>query len=124
MLEAERGRDVVEVGHAVHVDPGLRHRRDHVGMAEAEPVDEDDVPVRLGDHLAHQVFAGEAEMYGALRQQPDDLGGREVGHLDARQVRDGAAIVARTARLDELEPGAREEDLRVLPAAGPWPAPR
>ena len=120
VLEAERGRDVVEVGHAVHVDPGLRHRHHHVGMAEAEPVDEDDVLVGVGDHLAHQVFAGEAEMHRALRQQLDDLGGREIGHLDAGKVGDGAAIVARAARLDELEPGAREEGFRVLlqPALG------
>ena len=36
VLEAERGRDIVEIGHAVHVDPGLRHRHHHIGVAEAE----------------------------------------------------------------------------------------
>ena len=53
-------------------------------------------------------------MHGALRQQLRDLGGREIGHLDVRQVGDGAAIVARAARLDQLEPGALEERLGVL----------
>ena len=53
-------------------------------------------------------------MHGALRQQLGDLRRREIGHLDARQIGDGAAIVARAARLDELEPGAREERFGVL----------
>ena len=59
-------------------------------------------------------------MHRALRQQVDDLGSREVRHLDAGKVGDRAAIVARPARLDQFEPGAREEDFRVLlqPALG------
>src|SRR5712691_1220533 len=59
-------------------------------------------------------------MYRALRQQLDDLGGREVGHLDAGKVGDGAAVVAGAARLDQLEPGACEEGFRVFlqPALG------
>ena len=120
VLEAERGRDIVEIGHAVHVDPGLRHRHHHIGMAEAERVDEHDVPIGVRDHLAHEILAGDAEMHRALRQQLDDLGGREIGDLDARQVGDRAAIVARAARLDEFEAGAREERFRVLvqPALG------
>ena len=46
--------------------------------------------------------------------------GREIGDLDAGQALDGAAIVALAARLDELEPGAREECVGVLlqPALG------
>ena len=113
MPEAERGRDIVEIGHGVHVDPGLRHRHHHIGVAEAERVDEHDLAVGIRDHLAHQVLAGDAEMDGALRQKLRDLGGRDEGDLDAGQVGDGAAIVARAARLDEIEPGAREERLGV-----------
>ena len=76
--------------------------------------------VGVGDHLAHQILAGDAEMHRALRQQVGDLGGREVGDLDAGKVGDGAAIVARAARLDQLEPGAREEGFGVFlqPALG------
>ena len=120
VLEAERGRDIVEIGHAVHVDPGLRHCHGDVGVAETQAVDEHHAPIGVGDLLAHEVLAGEAEMHRALRQEVDDLGGREVGHLDAGKVGDRAAIVAHAARLDELEPGAREEALRVLlqPALG------
>ena len=40
VLEAERGGDVVEIGHGAHVDPGLRHGDDDIGEAEAELVDE------------------------------------------------------------------------------------
>ena len=68
VLEAERGRDVVEIGHAAHVDPGLRHRDHDIGVAEAEPVDQHDMLVGIGDLLAHQVLAGDAEMHHALRQ--------------------------------------------------------
>ena len=66
MLEPEGGGDVVEIGHAAHVDPGLRHGDGDIGEAEAEPVDEHDPPVGIGDQLAHQVFAGDAEMQRAL----------------------------------------------------------
>ena len=113
VLEPERDRDIVEIGHAVHVDPCLRHRDRHVGVAEAQAVDQDDVPFRVGYFLAHQVFAGDAEMHRALRQQIDDFGSREIRHLDAREIGDRAAVVARPARLDELEPGARKEGFRV-----------
>ena len=40
VAQAERGRDVVEIGHAAHVDPGLRHRDHDIGEAEAEPLDQ------------------------------------------------------------------------------------
>ena len=49
------------------------------------------------------------KMHRALRQQMRDLGRRQIGDLDAGQIGDRAAIVARAARLDQLEPGAREE---------------
>ena len=39
---------------------------------------------------------------------------RKVGDFDAVETGDRAAIVARAARLDELEPGAREERLGIL----------
>ena len=61
VLEAEGGGDVVEVGHVAHVDPGLRHGDHHIGKAEAELIDEHDLPIGVEDHLAHQVFAGDAE---------------------------------------------------------------
>ena len=53
-------------------------------------------------------------MHRALRQQQRDLRSREIGDLDAGQALDRAAIVALAARLDQLEPGAREERVGVL----------
>ena len=41
--------------------------------------------VGIGHLLAHQVFAGDAEVHRALRQQLRDLGGRQIGDLDAGQ---------------------------------------
>ena len=59
-------------------------------------------------------------MHGALRELRGDFGGREIGDLDAVEPGDGAAIVARAARLDQREAGAGEEGLGVLlqPALG------
>ena len=70
--------------------------------------------VGVGDLLAHEVLAGDAEMRGAGGELADDLGRREKGDLDARQPGDGAAIVARAAPLHEFEPGAGEERRGVL----------
>ena len=91
----------------------MRHGDRHIGVAEAEAFDEHHAPLRVGYFLAHQIFAGDAEMHRALRQEIDNLSRREIRHLDAGEVGDGAAVVARPARLDELEPGARKESFRV-----------
>ena len=80
--------------------------------------------VHVGDRLAQQILAGDAEMDRALRQRAGDLGGRQIGDLDAGQAGDRAAIVARAARLDQLQAGAARRTPRCFPAAGPWPARR
>ena len=48
------------------------------------------------------------------RELRGDFRRREIGDLDAVKAGDGAAIVARAARLDEFEPGAREKGLGVF----------
>ena len=78
------------------------------------PVMHDDAPVRLRDHLAHQILAGDAEMHRALAELRGDFGGGQIGDLDAVEACDGAAIVAGAARLDEFEAGAGEEAFGVL----------
>ena len=82
-------------------------------MAEAQSIDEHNAALRIGNFLAHQVFARDAKMHRPLRQQVDDLGRREIRNLNAGKIGDGAAVVARPARLDELEPGASKERFRV-----------
>ena len=66
------------------------------------------------DHLAHQILAGHAEVHGAGRELAGDFGRRQIGDFDAVKPGDGAAIVARAARLDQSEAGAREERFRVF----------
>jgi hypothetical protein len=83
VLEPERGGDVVEVGHVAHVDPGLRHGDDDIGECRNRAVDDTTLPVGVGDHLAHQVLAGDTEMHGALRELRGDLRRRQIGDLDA-----------------------------------------
>jgi len=119
MLGAEAGGDVVEIGHAADVDPGLRHGDHHIGAAEAEAVDQQDVLVGVGNGLTHQVFAGDAEMDHATRQLPGDFARREIGDLDIVEPGDGAAIVPRAARFCQCKSGAGEESLGVFPAGGP-----
>ena len=103
MLEPERGRHVVEIGHIAHVDPGLRHGDGDIGEAEAELIDEHHRTVGIGDHLAYQILAGDAEMHGAERELGRDFRRREVSDFHAVKAGDGAAIVAGAARLDQLE---------------------
>ncbi len=112
--EPERGRDVVEIGHVAHVDPGLRHGDHDIGVAKAESGHHDDALIGTRDHFPHQILAGDAEMHHALAELLGDFRGREVSDLDAVEALDGAAIVARAARLDQFEPGAREEGFSVL----------
>ena len=59
----ERSRDVVKIGHAADVDPGLRHRDHDVGTAEAQAVDQRYALVGIDNALADQIFTGDAEMH-------------------------------------------------------------
>ncbi len=112
--EAERSRDVVEVGHVAHVDPGLGHCDHDIGVAEAEGVDQHHLGIRRRDHLAYEVLAGDAEMHGAGRKLLGDLGRRQERNLGAVEPRNGTAIIAHAARLDQFKPGAGEEALGVF----------
>ena len=114
MLEAEGGGNVIEISHAAHIDPGLRYGDDNVGMSETQIVDEDDALIGVRNELVHEVASGEAEMRSTLRQSLHDLGSGEIGHADGGKIGDAAAIIARSARLDEGESRAREKALRVL----------
>ena len=114
MLGAKAGGDVVEIGHGADIDPGLRHCDHHIGIAEAERVDQQDAPLGVSDALAHQVLAGDAEMRGAARQIGCDLACRQIRDLDIVEPVDGAAIVAGAARFGQTEAGAGEERLGVF----------
>src|SRR5262249_5547899 len=70
--------------------------------------------VRIGDPLAHQVLARDPDMGGAARELRYDLAGRYEQHLDPVEPAHAAAVVARTARLHQIETGAREEGRGVL----------
>ena len=67
-----------------------------------------------GNAFAQQIFAGDAEMHHAARQLRGDLARGEIGDLDIVEAGDGAAIVARAARLCQRQPGAREKRLGVF----------
>ena len=79
---AKGGGDIVEIGHGAHVDPGLRHGDDDIGVAKAERRQQLDCAVGVGEGLAHEIFAGDAEMHVAGGELRDDFGSREEGDLD------------------------------------------
>ena len=106
--------DVVEIGHRAHVDPGLGRGNHDIGVAEAERTQERKPRLDVGNLLAHQVLAGDAEMDLARGELADDLGRRDIGDLDPGQAGDRAAIVAGAAALDKLKAGAGEERRRGL----------
>ena len=114
MTQAERGSDVVEIGHAADVDPGLRHRDHHIGTAEAERIDQQNALVGVDDALTYQILAGDAEMHRAARQLRGDFARREIGDLDIVEPADGAAIVASAAWLGQPQSSAGEERLGVF----------
>ena len=58
-------------------------------------------------------------MHRALRELLRDVGRRQIGDLDAGQVGDRAAIVARAARLDERRARRARKKLPHSPASGP-----
>src|SRR5262249_60172867 len=99
---------------------GLRYRDHHIGKTKSQSGDQDHAFVGLRDHLAHQILASDAEMHRALAELLGDFRCRKICNLDTVESGNGAAIVARAARLDELQPGTGEEVLRVLlqPALG------
>ena len=66
MALAELGGDVVEVGHGVDVEPGFRHGDHDIGRAEAEPRLDRGLALPVGDVLAQQILAGDAEVDAAL----------------------------------------------------------
>ena len=111
---AEGGGDVLEIGHGAHVDPGLRRGDDDIGAAEAERRQQSEALVGVGDLLAHEILAGDAEMRGAGGELADDFGRREKRDLDAGEAGDRAAIIARAAPLHEFEARAGEEGGGVL----------
>ena len=55
--------------------------------------------VGIGNAFTQQILAGDAEMHHAARQLRGDFARREIGDLDIVEAGDGAAIVARAARL-------------------------
>jgi hypothetical protein len=89
------------------------HGHHYIGVAEAKPVDQNDMLIRIGDLLAYEVLASHAEMHNALRQQVGDLGRRGVRHLDPGKIGDRAAAVAHATRTTRSSP-VRRRNLRVL----------
>ena len=67
-----------------------------------------------GTATTHQILAGDAEVHRALAELRGDFRRRQVNDLDAVEILDGAAIVARATRLDEFKPRARKERFRIL----------
>ena len=117
--------DVLQVGHRLDIDPAIRHRDDHVGAAEAERAQELDGAVGVGERLADQVLAGDAEMHAAGLELVHDLRRREIHDLDAveafDQRRDSRALVRHVSK---RQPRLVEESRRRHPSGGPWPARR
>ena len=76
--------------------------------------------VPVGEVLAHQVLAGDAEIDVALADLAGDLGGRQEGDLDVVAALDAGAIVAVVAGQADGEAGLGQhlERLLLQPALG------
>ena len=104
-----------------HVDPGLRHGDDDVGVAEAERRQQLDRCVGIGDALADEVLAGDAEM-GAARRRA----GRTISEAERNSTSTSgtpamrAAIVARAARLATSASPARAKNAAAFSCRRPF----
>ena len=116
---AELGGDVVEVGHGVDVEPDFRHGDHHIGGAEAEPRPDRGLLLPVGDVLAQQILAGDAEIDAALADLACNLGGRQEGDLDVVASLDAGAVFSVVAGQADGEPGLRQHLQRLVLAAGP-----
>ena len=106
--------DIFEIGHAFHIDPGLRHGDDDIGLTEAERRQELELAIGIRNSLAHEIFARHAEMRRAGGEFGDDFRGGKESDLDALHRRDFAAIIARATPLHQNQTGPREEGRRVF----------
>ena len=111
---AEGGGHVFKVGHGAHVDPGLRHSHNHVGVAKTQRREQRHVVFGIGKAFAHKVLAGDAKVRGAGGKLLHDLGGRQEGHFNAGDFAQHAAIIACAAPLHKVEARAGEKRERVL----------
>ena len=116
--------DVVEIGHGAHVDPGLGRRDHDIGVAEAERAQKLEPRLDVGDLLAHQILAGDAEMRRLRRQA-----GRRSRPTRHRRLRRPAARRSRRdsrARRAPARARARRgrRTPRRPPAIAPWRGPR
>ena len=93
---------------------------DDIGVPEAERRKQFNLALGIGDFLAHEILARDAEMRFALCEPAGDFGSREIADLRAVEPGDGAAIVAGAATLRQFESGAGEEGVGVFlqPAFG------
>ena len=118
MALAELGGDVVKVGHGVDVEPGFRHRDHDIGRAEAKAGLDRGLALPVGDVLAQQVLAGDAEVDAALADLACDLGGRQEGDLDVVATLDAGAVFSVVAGQADGEPGPAPALRAPGPSAG------
>ena len=62
VLAPEHRRGGLEVRHLADVEPAARHRNNNVGAAEAELLHQCHALVGVGDVLAHEIFARDADV--------------------------------------------------------------
>ena len=75
MALAEARRDVLDISHRAHIDPGLRHRDDDIRLAETELVDQHHALVGIREGLADLIFTGDTDVHRAEPELRRDVGG-------------------------------------------------
>lgn len=108
MALAEIGRHVVEVGHAVDIEPHVRHRHNNIGVTEAKPRDDFGTAFPVGQVLAHQILAGDAEVDAAAADLARNLRGGHEHDLDIGAPADMGMVTAVVFRQADGKPGPRQ----------------
>ncbi len=105
----EIGRDIGQVAHRGHINPGIGHGNDDIGAAEAERLGETDRVRPLFGGFMDKVGAGHSDMDFAADQFAGNLTGRQEAHGDAGQGCDITLIGARATRTVDGQPCIGED---------------
>ena len=114
MALAEIGGDVVEIGHGVDVEPDVGNGNHDIGAAEAEPCGDLGARLPVGQRLAQQILAGDAEVDAAGAKFAGDFGGRQEADLDVGAAGNAGAVLALVAGQLDRQPGAAEQLERLV----------
>jgi glycine/D-amino acid oxidase-like deaminating enzyme len=114
MRPSELRGDILQVFHAIDVDPAIGHSDHDIGAAETKRQEKLYRAVDVGERFADQILAGDAELNASRFELVHDLGGGHVDDLDAVEAFERAAIATFVTGLAQGKLRAIEHLCRLI----------